>query len=132
MGVLEFLADLGGSIERHMANAGVALLLILLSMIFHWAAVLLLILLAANIYVKAGGKMPKELSEIEIKPPEVKPSTITIIVGVAMIFGGAWWLIKDLLLVEIPGEVGLIVLGLLLVFAGMVAKGEEKVSGDEE
>ncbi len=122
MGVIEFLADLGGSIERHMSSAGVCILLIILSMIFHWAAVLLVVLLAANIYVKAGGKVPKELSEVEIKPPEVKPSTLTILIGLAMIVGGAWWLIKDLLLVEIPGEVGLIVLGLLLVVAGSITR----------
>jgi len=126
MGVIEFLADLGGSIERHMSSAGVCILLIILSMIFHWAAVLLLILLAANIYVKAGGKVPKELSEVEIKTPEIKPSTLTILIGLAMIVGGAWWLIKDLLLVEIPGEVGLIVLGLLLVIAGTITRSERE------
>ena len=126
MGVIEFLADLGGSIERHMSSAGVCILLIILSMIFHWAAVLLVILLAANIYVKAGGKVPKELSEVEIKPPEIKPSTLTILIGLAMIVGGAWWLIKDLLLVEIPGEVGLIVLGLLLVIAGTITRSERE------
>jgi len=131
MGVIEFLADLGGSIERHMSSAGVCILLIILSMIFHWAAVLLVILLAANIYVKAGGKVPKELSEVEIKPPEIKPSTLTILIGLAMIVGGAWWLIKDLLLVEIPGEVGLIVLGLLLVIAGTITRSERE-GGEQE
>jgi len=131
MGVIEFLADLGGSIERHMSSAGVCILLIILSMIFHWAAVLLLILLAANIYVKAGGKVPKELSEVEIKTPEIKPSTLTILIGLAMIVGGAWWLIKDLLLVEIPGEVGLIVLGLLLVIAGTITRSERE-GGEQE
>lgn len=129
MGVIEFLADLGGSIERHMSSAGVCILLIILSMIFHWAAVLLLILLAANIYVKAGGKVPKELSEVEIKTPEIKPSTLTILIGLAMIVGGAWWLIRDLLLVEIPGEVGLIVLGLLLVIAGTITRSEREGGG---
>ncbi len=131
MGIVEFLADLGGSIERHMSSAGVCILLIILSMIFHWAAVLLVILLAANIYIKARGKVPKELSEVEVKPPEIKPSTLMILIGLAMIVGGAWWLIKDLLLIEIPGEVGLIVLGLLLVIAGTITRSEWE-GGEQE
>ena len=123
MGIVEFLADLGRSIERHMSSPGVCILLIILSMIFHWAAVLLVILLAANIYVKSGGKIPRELSEIEVKPL-VGPSTLTILIGLAMILGGAWWLIKDLFLVRIPGEIGVILLGILLIIAGTLTRGE--------
>jgi len=115
--ILGFLADLGEIIIRHCRNKGVAIAIVVLAWIFNTVAALIVTLIVAYIY-RSGG-VERRLEEIEAKKAFRNGRDWSIALGLALIVVGAYWLIEELITIELPWQVALIVVGAILVILGV-------------
>ena len=112
MGLSEFLADMGASIERHVQDDVIALLLVAASLLFNVIGAFLVIVFIANMRRKAKGG-------VEVKREAVEYGlNLSTILGMMLVLAGGFWLIKEYVQVYIPFSVGVILVGALLILVG--------------
>ncbi|HDI73473.1 MAG TPA: hypothetical protein ENF57_00495 [Candidatus Korarchaeota archaeon] len=129
--LIEFLADIGDTIEKHLSSGAVALLVVLLAWIHHGLSAIFVTLLVASSYVKKQREAEAAEEgyeegferESEVKVGEEKRrgnGDFVLIMGAILVLGGIYWLIRELLpQVEVNWPVALILLGALLVVLGL-------------
>ncbi|MDK2373017.1 MAG: hypothetical protein QI197_06545 [Candidatus Korarchaeota archaeon] len=116
--VVDFLADLGEAMERHLSSGGIAVLVVLLAWIHHGLAAIFTTLLVSAAYVR--GRYGYERVE-----REEGNGDFALIVGVILILGGVYWLLKEMFpQIEVNWPVALILLGILMVVLGLKGRSE--------
>ncbi|MDK2384252.1 MAG: hypothetical protein QI199_05530 [Candidatus Korarchaeota archaeon] len=116
--VVDFLADLGEAMERHLSSGGIAVLVVLLAWIHHGLAAIFTTLLVSAAYVR--GRYGYERVE-----REEGNGDFALIVGVILILGGVYWLLKEMFpQIEVNWPVALILLGILMVVLGLKGRTE--------
>ncbi|GEM_PF-1541211 len=116
--VVDFLADLGEAMERHLSSGGIAVLVVLLAWIHHGLAAIFTTLLVSASYVR--GRYGYERVE-----REEGNGDFALLVGVILILGGVYWLLKEMFpQIEVNWPVALILLGILMVVLGLKGRTE--------
>ena len=111
--VVDFLADLGEAMERHLSSGGIAVLVVLLAWIHHGLAAIFTTLLVSAAYVR-GRYGPAEVERREGN------GDFALVVGAILILGGIYWLLREMFpQIEVSWPVALILLGALMVLLGM-------------
>lgn len=124
-GVLSFIGDLGRTIEEYLANPLIMILVIIIAWVNHAVGALILTLLVIGIHLRR--KTPPSRGPEPLAGPPPPPGAeklggngFIILVGVVIMLGGFYWLLKDLFpLVEIPWSVTLIILGAVFLILGI-------------
>ncbi len=125
--IVDFLADVGNTLEKHLSSEGIAILVVLLAWIHHGLSAIFVTLLVASAYVRRrnSGAMSAE-AEVEDAAKRGN-GDFTLIIGVILVLGGIYWLIKEIFpQIEMNWPIALIILGALLVLLGLREKGERK------
>ncbi len=123
--IVDFLADLGEAMERHLSSGGIAVVVVLLAWIHHGLAAIFTTLLVSAAYVR--GKYGYERVE-----REEGNGDFALLVGVILILGGVYWLLKEMFpQIEVNWPVALILLGILMVVLGLRGRSEKLRSGSE-
>jgi len=126
--IVDFLADVGNTLEKHLSSEGIAILVVLLAWIHHGLSAIFVTLLVASAYVRrrrSGEAVPAE-AEVE-ETTKRGNGDFALIIGVILVLGGIYWLIKEIFpQIEVNWPIALIILGALLVLLGLREKGERK------
>ncbi len=120
--IVDFLADLGEAMERHLSSGGIAFLVVLLAWVHHGLAAIFTTLLVSAAYVR--GRYGYERVE-----REEGNGDFALIVGAILILGGVYWLLKEMFpQIEVNWPVALILLGILMVVLGLKGRSERSRS----
>jgi len=114
--LLQVIADIGYSIEKHLKDPAVVGILIVLTWVLTptpFAEILLSILIVSTYYRYKRERPPS------IEVTERFVSDILFMVGLALVGGGIYWLILELTEIAIPWPVHLIVAGFMLLILGL-------------
>ncbi len=125
--IVDFLADVGNTLEKHLSSEGIAILVVLLAWIHHGLSAIFVTLLVASAYVRRrnSGAMS---AEAEVGDAAKRGNgDFALIIGVILVLGGIYWLVKEIFpQIEVNWPIALIILGALLVLLGLREKGERK------
>ncbi len=114
--VVDFLADLGEAMERHLSSGGIAALVVLLAWIHHGLAAIFTTLLVSAAYVRGR----YGTGEVERGEEGGGNGDFALVVGAILVLGGVYWLLRDMFpQIKVSWPVALILLGALMVVLGL-------------